>query len=331
MACQKSSTRRKKAEKQDKPVDEVAQAKRQQSRHQKVSDGIDELKLWIKDLIRNGILSAPEKPLTYWENMAKRLIDAQSPGLSRMITNLGNTNFYTENWQGSFLDQLLKILLIIEGYHNLSALDPALQEDIKSSIGFTQNQEELKEQKGITDTWFVLGKQVVEEDTYTTEKYWMLGQQSNKYALILQFVFNGQGRSISLIPGSSIEAELVYYPSVAPLRAIIKSSTGSNQTVSLNSHNTWKDVLDEEVRIYSLLPFSGERPLVISNVTPVLSDNQWWLMDTAKDINLISPEFKSIYKLLAISGGNPVTIAAVGYHNTYEPIACWHKEQFYIL
>ena len=55
-----------KTEKKDKPVDAAAQAKRQQAREQKVSDGIEELLLWIKDIIRNGILNLPEKKDEFW-------------------------------------------------------------------------------------------------------------------------------------------------------------------------------------------------------------------------------------------------------------------------
>ncbi|HYH16554.1 MAG TPA: SWIM zinc finger family protein, partial [Flavisolibacter sp.] len=51
----------KKIEKKEKEVDEVAQAKRQQAREQKVADGIEELLRWIKDLVRNGIMNVPDK------------------------------------------------------------------------------------------------------------------------------------------------------------------------------------------------------------------------------------------------------------------------------
>ena len=39
----------KKEEKVSQPVDEAAQAKRQESRHKKVQDGIEDLLLWLKD------------------------------------------------------------------------------------------------------------------------------------------------------------------------------------------------------------------------------------------------------------------------------------------
>eukprot|EP01035_Chromulina_nebulosa_P003175 gene3175-4321_t len=146
-----------KVEKAGKPVDEEAQAKRLQARHKKVADGIEELLLWLKDIVRNGILQMPEKNSNFFEGMAKRLVDAQAGGLAGMVRALGETNFYTEGWQSIFLDQLLRIYMLAQGYKNSAGLSGLLQQDIRGMIGFTQSQEELKEQEGITDTWLVLG------------------------------------------------------------------------------------------------------------------------------------------------------------------------------
>src|SRR4030095_7650286 len=155
-----------------KPIDEAAQAKRQQARQLKVSDGIEELNAWLKDIIRNGIISIPEQGSAFFENMSRRVIDAQAPGLAGMVRSLGETNFYTEGWPRQFMDQLLRIYIITEGFKNNIAVNELVQEDIKTWIGFTQNQDELKEQNGILDTWLVLGKQTSEVDAITTEKFW---------------------------------------------------------------------------------------------------------------------------------------------------------------
>jgi hypothetical protein len=34
--------------------------------------------------------------------MARRMVDAQAPGLAAMVKNLGATNFWNEGWQSSF-------------------------------------------------------------------------------------------------------------------------------------------------------------------------------------------------------------------------------------
>mgnify|MGYP000826309702 CR=1 FL=1 len=67
-------------EKSETPVDEAAQAKRQAVRHQKVLAGIDDLQIWMKDLLRNGLLNIPERAHTLFEPISRRMIDAQAGG-----------------------------------------------------------------------------------------------------------------------------------------------------------------------------------------------------------------------------------------------------------
>ena len=84
VACQKNGEGRKKEQKakSETPVDEAAQAKRQEKRHQKVLGGISDLEVWMKDLVRNGFLNVPERAYTLFDNMARRMVDAQAPGLA---------------------------------------------------------------------------------------------------------------------------------------------------------------------------------------------------------------------------------------------------------
>ncbi len=121
-----------KTEQKNKPVDEAAQVKRQQAREQKVSNGIEDLLLWIKDIVRNGILNIPEKSLTFWDGMSKRMIDAQAPGLAGMVKELSAIHFYKEGWQSLFVDQLARIYLLINAYKNIAVLNEDMQADIKT-------------------------------------------------------------------------------------------------------------------------------------------------------------------------------------------------------
>src|SRR4051812_2619336 len=56
--------------------DAEAQAKRVAARESKVTAGIDQLELWLCDLLRLGLSSAASKNYDYWDNAAARLLDA---------------------------------------------------------------------------------------------------------------------------------------------------------------------------------------------------------------------------------------------------------------
>lgn len=321
----------KQAVQKEKPVDEAAQAKRRQAREQKVGDGIEEVLQWIKDIIRNGIISMPEKGSGWFENMARRMVDAQAPGLAGMIRNLGEINFYRDGWQSEFMDQLLRLYLVTTGFKNNDNLPVLLQQDIRTWIGFTQNQEELKEQPGITDTWLVLGKQVTEDDNLTVERNWLYGIKSDQYALVLQFLIRGQGAQLALTPGLFVEAELVFYPSVAPLRAIIKKQINTEQVQQYKGFASWQQVVEAETAFTSVLPFRSERPFIIEQVTPVFYDHQWWLQDSNHAMMRIKTGFKHIWKLLSLSGGEALNMAVVGKEKVFEPFGVWYQQEYKIL
>lgn len=321
----------KQASKEEKPVDEAAQAKRQQARQQKVAAGIEELQLWIKDIVRNGILSVPDKGAPWFESMAKRMVDAQAPGLANMIRNLGDTNFYAEGWHGNFMHQLLSIFLVTEGFKNNKLLNQNLQQDIRTLIGFTQNQEELKEQPGITDTWFVLAKQVTEIDNITTERNWLYGTNSNQYALVLQFIVRGQGAQLTITPGMYIQAELSFFPSASPLRAIIKRQIATNPVNEFESFSNWLQVAAAETRLSSLLPVRSERPYIVKQIKPVQYNKQWWLQDAEHNMMQFKNQHKTLWKLLSISGGIALDMAVIGREDQYEPVGVWHNTTYKIL
>ncbi|WPQ64244.1 SWIM zinc finger family protein [Chitinophaga sancti] len=322
----------KKVEKTDKPVDETAQAKRLQARQQKVADGITELMLWMKDIVRNGLLQIPEKGDAYWENMARRMVDAQAAGLAGMVRALGETNFYSEGWQNAFLDQLLRIYLVVQGYTQSTELDEPLQQELRALIGFTQNQEFLKQQPGIKDTWLVLSKQINEEENLVTERYWLYGQHSKQSALVLQFYVKNQTRPEVLItPGIALQGELVYFPSPTPLRAIIKYPVSNISLPAVSGMEGWAQVTDTETLLYKQMPVRSERPYIVQQLTPVQHNLQWWLKDQEERLMPLKAGYANIWKLLALSGGQPLNMALLGKEQQYEPLGAWHNGSYKLL
>lgn len=321
----------KKAAKEETPVDEAAQAKRQLARHDKVMNGIAELQLWIKDIVRNGIISMPDKGFPWFENVAKRMVDAQAPGLANMVRQLGETNFFAENWQQPFLEQLLKLYIVTEGYQqHHSGATPFLQ-DLRSWIGFTINQDELKEQTGITDTWLVLAKQSNEVDNVTTEKYWLYGLEQKKYALVLQFTVRGQGSQLSLTPGLYIQAELVFFPSVNPMRALIKRQLNTQISNIPKGYSGWEEVTAAQTEMFSRFPVQGERPFIVEQLTAVPYNNQWWLRDQASRMMPIRNAEKNIWHILAISGGQPLKMVLIGNTAQVEVAGIWQDHQYLLV
>lgn len=326
--------REERSEKKSNPVetipDEAAQEKRLKKREANVEDGIEELHLWMKDMLRNGLVDMPSKPPSYFENMSRRLIDSQAPGLSRMVQKLGQTAFFENNWEQHYLDQLSSIYLVLQGFKNLSAVSGALSDDVRSFVGFTQSQDALKEQKGILDHWLVLSVQIQQDDAMTTERYWLYGSKTNTPALILQFVVKGQGKQLLLSPGIMIEAELVFYPSAAPLRALIKRQLNSSGKFEAKGLANWNEVIQKRSELLTAVPFTSSYPFIIEKAQPVSRNGIWYICDEASVGLPIACENSVIYKWLATSGGSPATMAVLALENTtFLPLGMWHEQTYY--
>jgi hypothetical protein len=327
---QKRTTKEEKKteDKEVKPVDLEAQAKRQANRENKVRDGIQELLIWIKDLIRNGILGTPEKGFAFWENMSRRMVDAQAPGLAGMVKTLGDTDFFKEGWESVFLEKLLELYIVCKSYQHFDTVPELVKQDIKNWIGFTTSQDELKAKQGISDHWLVLGKNSSVDDNITTEKFWLYGNQSKQYAMVLQFIVRGQTASLLLSPGMVIEAELVYFPSVTPMRALIKNHNTVSVPVSVEAYPSWQAIAEQQSLLYASFPVQTEKPYIVEKLMPIKHNGRWLLKDSLGFAALLPSHFKAFWKLLSISGGQPMDMAIVGKENEFEPIGVWVEEKY---
>jgi hypothetical protein len=286
--------------------------------------------LWIYDIVRNGLLNLPGKDPSYFETVARRMIDAQAPGLANMVRGLGEINFYKESWQTPFLDQLVRIYLVLEGFSRLDSLSGALQSEIRNLVGLIQSQDEVKADAGIRDDWFVLAKQIDKEDNLTVERNWLYGIQSKRYALILQFYVKGQIAELNLVPGSSLDAEVCYFKGSSPVRALVKEQFGVKQMSAPAGFETWREIAEATSLIMNTNPFYDSFPIIIEDVMPVYK-SQLILKDKEGKGIRVSSQFSNTWKFLAMSGGQPVKIFALGNEEEFTPLGMWVKDAYKIL
>ncbi len=300
-----------KAEKQAKDKE-----KRQNERLLKVQAGIAELDLWLRDMVRTGILSLPEKSPQYFEKMAARMIDSQATGFATLIKGFTKINFFQgDAWQNEALEIAAKIHLQIEAFKNLEQLPSLLQDEIKSRIGWNVQQKELLENPTadvVDDDWLVIGRQTTQEDDITVQRNWLYGCASGRYALILNFAYRTAGIETTLVPATASRAKLVFFPSNAPFRAIVKQHLENKSYIpqAIEGIENWEVAQDYYVDILAQNPWADDVPMLVENLNFVPNQNQWFLQDSLGNIMPFSPDFdpNKILQLLAISGGEPLSL-----------------------
>ncbi|NJL10625.1 MAG: SWIM zinc finger family protein, partial [Calothrix sp. SM1_7_51] len=132
----------------------------------KVQAGMLDLEVWLRDVVHQGLVVVQGQPYSFWDNTAARLVDAQAPGMARLIREMASVAFSGVGWEDRLLARMGRIYLLLSGFKRLSALDSGVQADIRTQIGWTQNQEELLTQAGVEDSWLILGQRVEELDNF---------------------------------------------------------------------------------------------------------------------------------------------------------------------
>lgn len=312
-------------------VDPEAQAKRIAQREAKISAGLADLDQWLRDLMRQGLATAQTQPYSFWDNAAARMVDAQAPGLARRLRNMAGIPHTGDNWPSRLLAELGKLYLLVQGYQRLTTLPEAVQAEVRSQMGWTQKQEELLTSPSslvVEDTWSVLGKHIITEDNLNVQRVWLWGNVHQRPALMLSFGYQNQPLDTSLMPGTAVPAALVFYPSLYPLRALVKERQPS---VAFAAPSAGSASISKAMRRYgeamATNPWLERFPLLLADVIPGLSDHGWRVTDSQGYQLPLRAGFDA-WSLLALSGGYPIVLFGEWDGHTLLPLSLWANNRF---
>jgi hypothetical protein len=166
----------------------------------RVKDGIDLLEMWLGDLVRQGLASAPSRGFGFWDQQAARLVDAQAPGAVRLVRKLGSCAVSSPGWHNRLLNAIRRIVLLIHAFRRMEQLPADTQADVRAAIGFTLPTEEVLSLPAVHDTWLVAGQRVEPEERVRVQRTYLVGRETNRVALLLDFAVGASGFKSSFVP-----------------------------------------------------------------------------------------------------------------------------------
>ena len=289
-----------------------AEARKANQRLKRVSAGIDALDRWLDDLIRNGLASVEAQPARFWEEQAKRLVDAQAPGLAGRVRRLAALPHATPDWTARLLDDLGRLALLTHAFRRLDQLDPPLQEDVRGLIGWSLDQEEVAARgETVRDEWAIVGQRITIEDRLRTQWNWLIGTQTARAALVLQFAHGASAFKEMLAPGTRFAADLTYWPSAWPQRALVRERRGPPATIAATppASATIAAFLDAYAGATAQQPWLERGVAVLREVVPICGGEGPWVVRDADGMAL-PLDGDEHWRLLALSGGHPLDLAA---------------------
>jgi hypothetical protein len=288
------------------------QQKRAHKRAARVEDGVEELRLWLQDLMREGFRELPSRPRQFWEQPAARMVDAQAPGLARRLQEMATIPYSGSGWPERLLTRVGRLHLLLEGHRRLEALPDDLKQEVRAHLGFTQSSEEvLASGERVAGVWSVMGRRVSSEDRLVVQRTWLYGKQAQQFALVLDFApargsTQQHGLDLSLVPGTAFEATLAFFPGSLRRRALVVRRGDPKPIAGLEGHERIESALSLVAESLARDPWLGLAPLHLKDVRVVRRAEDWSAVDSDGSALPLLPA--SGWKLLAISGGRPIDL-----------------------
>ena len=317
-----------------KPVDTAAQAKRVLAREEKVTGGLRELELWLRDVMRGGIVGLPAQPYEFWDKIAARMTDAQCAGLARRLRDMASVPHQNgaggtgRDWQEEMLHRLAGLHLVAEGYKRLESLGPERAADVRALIGWNIDQNELLQSGApVRDLWLSLSyTEEVSEDGLRSGKTWLWGRDSNRTALVIQFGFGGAAVGSAAPVGTSFSGDLVFFPGSLPLRALVKEKFGPPQSPGFAPRGLGQaQVLAGWAQALCAFPWLESWPCVAASVVPARVGERMWAVGDDGALPLDTRRVDE-WALLASSGGRSVGLFGLWNGRALEPLAALQQE-----
>lgn len=306
------------------PSDPAAARRRAERRAERITGGAQELEQRLTDLLRGGLAAADQSGYGLWEETAARMVDAQAPGLVGRVRELGAIPASGPGWPVRLLEECALLHLLDTAWLGIDRLPEPLAATVRTRVGLTAS----VDGPPVRDHWLVLAQYDTPDGKIVTRRIWLYGKVSGRTALLLSFGAAGRSPGQALPVGVTIDAELTPYRGAGQLRAELGGQfgapvptgappPGSTATAAVAAYG---QALQDD-------PWLESWPVTLRGVIPVPSGDGWQLVDAAGETALpVTPSALSrpgLWKLVAISGGAPVTVFGECGHRGFDPLAAW--------
>lgn len=280
----------------------AAADRRAESRLDRRAEGLADLQRWMADLLRSGLGQAPVTDADFWKSRARRLVDAQLPGLARRLQRCYEHTIRRSDWPQAVLREFGLLTLAIEGAARISSMDAGQRADLERALGVAQGQDQIDTQAALEDDWLCLGVRVEPLDAVTMQRSWWWGESSQRLALLLNFTLNSLPLQSVGVPGRSERLRLAWYPASAPLRAQLLTRGGSQHTVSPPATDI-EAALGCYAQALGADPWLESYALMVRGRLQLDTRQQLFLVDAGQRALPIGPIDAAGWRWLAISRG----------------------------
>jgi hypothetical protein len=222
------------------------------------------------------------------------------------------------------LAEFAQLHLLCEAWSRLDTLPELLQDTVKRRVGIAVDTDTVRrEGERVPDRWHVLGSKDRQLDKLTERRIWLRGQETGRKAVLMAFGAMQAAPALAMPVGAVYEAEFAFHKEVLPLRA----QADPPETMATSGEppvgGTLRDAANEYGAALATDPWTIGWPVVVRDALPYMKNGIGELADAEGGSVPLSCESTALWKLLAVSGGHPVTVFGEYTDTGLEPLSAW--------
>ncbi|MEU9855967.1 SWIM zinc finger family protein [Streptomyces sp. NPDC047974] len=306
------------------PADPEAARRRAERRAARVTAGAEELERRLTDLVRGGLAAAGRQGYGLWEETAARMVDAQAPGLAARVRELGAIPGSGPDWPVRLLEESALAHLLDRAWLAADRLPAALAATVRTRVGLPS----VPAGPAVRDRWLVLSRHDTGDGRLTTRRIWLYGTAGGRTALLLSFGAAGRAPSLALPVGALLDGELTPHAGAGQLRADPGELVPAPGPAAPPPGGGVGAALDAYGRALREDPWLESWPVTLGRVVPAPAEYGWQLADADghEALPLTTPDRPALWRLLALSGGAPLTVFGECGPRGFTPLTAWSPE-----
>lgn len=309
------------------PADPEAARRRAERRAARITAGAEELEQRLADLLRGGLAAAEQRGYGLWEETAARMVDAQAPGLAGRVRELGAIPGSGPGWPVRLLEECALTHLLDRAWLTADRLPAPFATTVRTRVGLSGAVGGVP----VRDHWLVLAQYDAADARLTTRRIWLHGTTSGRTAFLLSYGAAGRAPGLALPVGAVLDGELTPHEGSGRLRAEpgerfvpVEGPAAPPPGGPVGS------ALDAYGRALREDPWLNSWPVTLSGVVPARAEYGWQLADAdgreALPLTSAAQSRPGLWRLVALSGGAPVTVFGECGHRGFTPLAAWSRE-----
>jgi hypothetical protein len=260
---------------------QAASEKRAQETRRSVFAATEDLEMWIADQIRTGLTAFLADLASRCRRIAARLVDAKAGALASRLDEMPSRLLVlpAEERVDAAIQELGRLVLLVRAWR-AAPDDPELRREVIAS----ETRDDVlgdPDAARVISVWEVLGERIAtRRDGLVSQTTWLLNLAPGpqRFAMLLDYFPASAGRRTSaFVGGERFSAELAFYSSKAPLRAVIVTR-GDPERVPA----AWPHAPDDPFAVHAedklTAPWRAEVPLLLPSgrVCADAAGRAWW-------------------------------------------------------